>query len=355
MSEAVAKSAPEDGALVPIVPPDTGPRALAIIGEPTREHAGLPAALRRETAHHWRRTVEPLIEAHWPEVRQTPFYRKFQIGAQQVYAPAPYTVVVVCRRRPRLMRWLDRAAAWLRLGGPGLTRSMGWLLPLYTRLRLRRENRRIALMAAFIALADEVFDHHLEHVPVDERAAFWRGLLEGTRAPDGPALSLLRALVDGCYDGCDEAERAELEKAFEGCARWGEAEVARTRGDVDPTGLAHRTTGILTGIDGLAWTVRRHISDDERAWMYAVSEFIQVLDDWVDAAKDARERCYTPVHSGTWTDQTVRDQWDATRRQIGEVVAQNGVRHPPLVQLARDAYTWQVQDLLGHMLSGVAE
>jgi hypothetical protein len=329
--------------------------AVEIVGAPDPANAALAEALRRETYRYWDRYVEPLIEAHWPQVRQTPFYPKFKIGALEVYAPAPYTVAVISRRRPRALRAFNSLCRLLRLPRTAVVTGVKMLLPRFTSWALRRENPRIVRMGAFIALADEAFDHHLGHVPIDERPAILRAVLERREAGPNPAFRLLRAIVDSLYEGTDEAEAEELRLALDGAARWGEAEARRARGEPDPDGLAHRKVGILTGIDGLAWTVRRHISQGEHDWMYAVSEFIQILDDWVDALKDHREGTWTPVHDGRWDADTIREHYAHTTKMVGQVVRANGERYDAVVELAKDAYRYQVQDLLQHMVSGVAE
>jgi hypothetical protein len=341
----------------PILKPvrNRGAEAVEVIGHPDPNDAGLPLAIRRETERGWTRWIEPLISEHWPEVRDTPFYPKFKIGAQQVYAPAPYTVVLTCAARPWPVRVALAACRALRIPPAGLTNLVRVFLPLICRVFLRVENRRIALMGAFIALADEAFDHHLEDVPLEERPQVLRAVLERRDEGPNPPFRLLRAIVDHCFAGCSTDEAEELRRALEGCARWGESEVRRLQGEEDPAGLAHRMTGIVTGIDGIAWTVRRWITRAEWDWMYGVSEFIQILDDYVDAEKDLREGTHTPIHDGTWTLQTVSDHFDQTTRVIGDVVASNGETHPPYVRLAQDAYRHQVQDLLQNMVSGVAD
>lgn len=334
---------------------DHAREAVAIVGTPDPAASGLPLALRRETERYWGRYVEPLITEHWPEVRSTPFYKKFQIGAQQVYAPAPYTVAVISERRPLVLRGFNALCRALRLPRSALVLGLKLFIPTFAALVLRRENRRISLMAAFIALADEAFDHHLSDVPLAGRPRILRGVLEGTVEPPNAPFRLLRAIVEALYEGTEGEEREELRRALDGCARWGEAEVRRARGEPDPTGYQHRMIGILTGIDGLAWTVRRHITPAERDWMYSVSEFIQILDDWVDAEKDFREGTITPVHDGTWTAETIREHYEHTTRTVGQIVRENGERYGAYVALAEEAYRFQVADLLGNMVTGVAD
>jgi hypothetical protein len=329
--------------------------ALSLLGAPRPEDGVLPRALRRETERYFRRHVEPLIERTWPDVRETAFYRKLLIGAQQVYAPAPYTVVVVCARRPLVLRFFNRLCSLVRAPRALVELGMRFMLPLFVWLLLRRENRRIALMAAFIAVADEAFDHHLAHVDLEERPAVLQAVIERTHVPTEGAFALLGALVTALNEGCDDDERAELAHVLQGCVRWGEAEAARAKGEVDPYGVAHRTVGILTGIDGLAWTVRRHITERERAWMYLVSEFIQVLDDFVDVEKDALEGVRTPAATGVWNKDTVAELWAKSTALVGDIVVDNGERYPPYVELARASYRFQVQELLANMLCGVAE
>lgn len=327
----------------------------SIIGHPDPRSAGLPMALRRETRRYWRRYVEPLISRHWPEVRETPFYRKFQIGAQNVYAPAPYTVVVVSPHRPLVLRVFNRVCSALRLPRGFIVFGMKLMLPVFAWLLLRRENHRIVRMAAFIALVDEAFDNHMDDIAPAERGALLRKVLRGEAPPPNKPFALVRALRVALEEGASDDEKQELERAMEGCVAWGEAEVRNMLGEPDPDGLCHRKVGILTGIDGLAWTVRRHVGAREHGWMYDVSEFIQMLDDWVDLEKDAREGLTTPAHTGVWTLESIQRAFDHTSDTVADIVRDNGERYEPYVALARDSYRYQVADLLGLMLKGVAD
>ena len=177
---------------------------LDVIGEPDPVGSGLTVALRRETKRYWDRHVEPLIDRHWPEVRSLPFYAKFKIGAQQVYAPAPYTVVVVSKNRPPVLRLFNRVCRGLRLPRAFLVAGLKAMLPVFAWLLLRKENRRIALMAAFIALVDEAFDHHLDGVPPDERGRLLREVLSGAREAPNSAFALVRAIRVALEEGCDD-------------------------------------------------------------------------------------------------------------------------------------------------------
>ena len=119
--------------------------------------------------------------------------------------------------------------------------------------------------------------------------------------------------------------------------------------------MCHRGVGIRTGIDGLAWSVRRYISPAEWQWLYDVSHFIQLLDDWVDLEKDLAENVVTPVAEGRWTLKDVREHFDETTVRFGEIAIENGESYPPYVQLARDCYAYQVKDLLQNMVNGAAD
>ncbi len=327
----------------------------AIIGHPDARFAGLPVALRGETRRYWKRYVEPLISEHWPEVRGTPFYRKFQIGAQNVYAPAPYTVVVVSKQRPRVLRAFNALCRALRVPNGVIVAGMRFMLPLFAWLLLGRENRRIVQMAAFIALVDEAFDNHLDGVAPAARGELLRRILRGDAPPPNAPFALVRALRVALEEGCSDEEKQELARAMEGCVAWGEAEVRNMLGHEDPDGLCHRKVGILTGIDGLAWTVRRHMGAEEHQWMYEVSEFIQMLDDWVDLEKDAREGLTTPAHTGAWTLETIRAAFEQTSDTVARIVEENGESYPRYQALARESYRYQVADLLSLMLNGVAD
>lgn len=328
-----------------------------VVGEPEGDYRlrGLPDAVRRETSRYWDLYVEPLITENWPEVRDTKFYGKFKIGAQKVYAPGPYIVVVLSKRRPFFVRAMNAVCRILRLPRGLITLGLSALLPLYTRLFMRRENRHIILVAAFIACVDEAFDAHLDDVPLNERGRVLKGILDGTIAPPTKSFALVCALVKALQEGLDADEREELDRAVAGCVAWGEAEVLRFQNVPDPEGLCHRGVGIRTGIDGLAWSVRRYISPAEWQWLYDVSHFIQLLDDWVDLEKDLVENVVTPVAQGRWTLKDVRAHFDETTQRFGEIAIENGETYPPYVQLARDCYAYQVKDLLQNMVNGAAD
>ncbi|MFH1807356.1 MAG: hypothetical protein ABIJ09_01325 [Pseudomonadota bacterium] len=329
---------------------------VELLGEPQQTSGvlGFVQALRRETARDWERHVEPLIELHWPQVRSTPFYAKFKIGAQQVYAPAPYTVMLLSRRRPVMLRLLLGLCAGLHLGGAFIARALCLLVPLYARLFMTVESRRIALMAAFIAAVDEAFDHHLEHLPAVERPGVLRAILEGTAEPSSPPLKLVQALRMAMNEGTSVEEAAELSQAIEGCCRWGEAEMRRALRQHDTEGLCHRGEGIRNGINGLAWTVRRYISEVEWQWMFDVSCFIQMLDDWVDLEKDLADDVWTPVADGIWNLDTIRDSFERTSRTVVDIARAHGEPYDPYLSLIEEGYREQVRDLLQNMVRGVA-
>jgi len=329
----------------------------AIIGLPSDDPLlrGLPDAVRRETSRYWDEFVEPLITEHWPEVRDTKFYAKFKIGAQKVYAPAPYTVVVLSKKRPLTVRLMNHMTRWLRLPASFILRGLSRLLPWYTSKRMAKENRRILLMAAFIALVDEAFDSHLDDVPLDERGPLLQGILDGDVEPPTKSFALVQAFRNALDEGTTEEESRELKAAMDGCVAWGEAEIRRFRGEPDDEGLCHRGVGIRTGIDGLAWTVRDYITQSEWNWMYDVSHFIQLLDDWIDLEKDLEEGVRTPVAEGNWTLDDVKEHFDRTIARIGDIAEENGETYPAYVQMARDSYRFQVQDLLQNMIHGIAD
>ncbi|MCP4502799.1 MAG: hypothetical protein GY822_22905 [Deltaproteobacteria bacterium] len=328
-----------------------------LIGLPSDDPVmrGLPDAVRAETSRYWDLYVEPLIDEHWPEVRDTKFYAKFKIGAQKVYAPAPYTVVVLSKKRPLAVRVMNVVTRTFRLSTRIIIKGLATLLPWYTSKRMRKENRRIVIMAAFIALVDEAFDSHLDDVPLAERGPLLQGILDGDIEPPTQSFALVQAFRFALDEGTTAEESAELRRAMTGCVAWGEAEIRRFQGEPDEEGLCHRGVGIRTGIDGLAWTVRDYITESEWQWMYDVSHFIQLLDDWIDLEKDLEEGVRTPVAEGHWTLQDVEKHFAETIDRIAEVAKENGETYEPYLQLARDSYRFQVQDLLQNMAHGIAD
>jgi hypothetical protein len=71
-------------------------------------------------------------------------------------------------------------------------------------------------------------------------------------------------------------------------------------GEPDPRGLGHRLAGVEGTIDGLLFPVADG-GEGPRRWMYDVSLFVQIMDDWLDAEADAALDRSTPVVTGEWT------------------------------------------------------
>ncbi|MBW2381657.1 MAG: hypothetical protein JRG70_19320 [Deltaproteobacteria bacterium] len=142
--------------------------------------------------------------------------------------------------------------------------------------------------------------------PPQERGRKLHALLDGRWEPDTHPLRLTRALQVEMERGLGPSERAPYEQAVQRLKDWVDSEVAGMSGVADTTGLGHRLAGIQGTIDGLLFPVHRYAGEAARPWMYEVSLFIQMMDDYIDietdttrwtALKRSRARVGIPRHT----------------------------------------------------------
>jgi hypothetical protein len=214
--------------------------------------------------------------------------------------------------------------------------------------------RRIAVTAMFIATVDHVFDHCMDDLFPQERERRIKGILDGSYAPDTPPLKLVRALVLAMQEGLDEGERAEFQKVIARVVEWVESEVKGMTGVEDPDGLCWRLAGVLGTIDGLVFPVLGYAGEGAREWMYGVSLFCQIMDDWIDAEKDRHDVRATPVLTGKWTIETVRAQYDVTAKGIQELARTSGLASDQYLAFVRDAYQLMTHEVMEAMVKGTA-
>ena len=310
----------------------------------------LAAGIRGVTRRHFALHVEPLIDRTWPAVRQGRFYDKLRIGACDLYASAPYTALFCAPQRPLAVRLVTGAGDRLPLPFPALGLFGRGAIELLGRFALQREHRRIVLISAFIVVVDHVLDHCLAGTP-DERGSTLLAVLDAARAPETPELRLTAALATAMGEDLAPDERAAFEAAMRRVREWIAAEVRGMKGEPDPRGLGHRLEGVEGTIDGLLFPVVRYAGEGARAWMYDVSMFVQVMDDWLDWEDDARDGRPTPVTTGQWSFADVESTWRKTVTGIEELVAAAGLRSPRYARFLREAYVLMMVDVMEAMAS----
>jgi hypothetical protein len=344
-------------AAIPSPPPhgaDLPPRAAridalrALLGTPDPSVRPLAQGIRATAHAHFDRHVLPLVRAHWPAVEGTAFFDKLRIGACDLYASGPYTALLCAPRRPLRVRLVTDLGNALPLS-PALLAQLGRVaMLLLGRFALADQHRRIALVAAFIVVVDHALDHVMPDAP-ELRGPRLEAVLDGRASPDHPALALARALAVAMSDGLDAADRGAFEAAMARVTEWIRAEVRAMRHEPDPTGLGHRRAGVEGTIDGLLFPVVRWAGEGARAWMYDVSMFVQLMDDWMDAEADARSDRPTPVVTGAWTFDDVAAAWHRSVTGLEGLVRAAGLTSPRYVAFVRAGYVLMMHDVMEAM------
>lgn len=319
-----------------------------------------PDGIRKVVFERHDRFVRPLIDKHWPESLQERAGQKLRFLTCNLYATAPYTVLFSAPNPPWPVALSRVVGSGLRLhpailsGLAGLTaRAVGTILPEST-------ERRILVTAAFIATIDHVYDHCFDGVEPRERGRRMHGLLDGSWAPDATtphagAFRLVRALHDAMADGIDNDEdRAQLARALSTLREYIDAEVKAMTGVPDPSGRAWRMAGVRGTIDGLVFPVWRFCGEQARRWMYDVSLFVQVLDDFLDAARDVHDIRPTPILSGAWDETTLQQIWQQTIDGIVGLAKDSGITDDNWIQLVRETYRMMAIETAEAMGAGPA-
>jgi hypothetical protein len=229
----------------------------------------------------------------------------------------------------------------LALLGRGAMELMG-------RFAYQDQHRRIVLIAAFIVVVDHVLDHCMEDPP-ELRGPRLEAVIAGRAPADTPELALTRALAVAMAVGLDAEDRAAFDAAMRRVTEWIRAEVRAMRGDADPQGLGHRLAGVEGTIDGLLFPVARFAGEGARAWMYDVSMFVQIMDDWIDYEMDAVSNRTTPVVTGDWTLADVDAAWRRTVEGIEDLVRAAGLTSPRYVRFVREAYVLMMYEVMEAM------
>lgn len=319
-----------------------------LIGPPDRSARHLALGIRATAHRKFDRHVVPLVRATWPALEGQRFYQKLRIGACDLYASAPYTALFCAPRRPLLIRAVTLVGNQVPMPRAALALLGRGAMEVVGRIAYAAEHRRIVLISAFIVVVDHVFDHCMTEPP-EARAAKLLGVIDGRAAADGPELALVGALASAMAEELEPDERAAFDGAMERVRDWIRAEVRAMLGLPDPLGLGHRLAGVEGTIDGLLFPVARFAGEGARAWMYDVSMFVQVMDDWLDVEIDAASNRPTPVTMGRWTWTDVEATWLRTVSGIEALVRAAGLGSPRYVRFVREAYVLMLHDVMEAM------
>jgi hypothetical protein len=340
----------------PVVPRERRVALLrALMGPPAVDARPLARAIRKVAHTSFDRWVVPLVELHWPALRQDRFYEKLRIGACDLYASGPYTALFCDPRRPLVLRAVTGAASRLALSSRTLGALAEGAMEVLGRVALQDEHRRISLVAAFVMVVDHAFDHSLEH-PAAVRAELLREVLQRRRLPRRePELALVGALLDALREGLDVRGARDLARALEKVDAWISAELAATRGLLDPLGLGHRLPGVEGTIDGLLFPVARYVGPETRRWMISASMYVQLMDDWLDVELDTASDRPSPMTTGDWTFADVERGWRASVEGLEDLLRDAGLDSPHYVAFVRGAYVTMMTDVMEAMVARPSE
>jgi hypothetical protein len=320
----------------------------AALGRPPERPSALADAIRDVTRAQFGRHVEPLVTRHAPSLKATPFMDKLRIGACELYAVAPYLALVCGDKAPPLLRALLGAADVLPEGV--FARVARHAIQGLGALALQREQRQIALVAAFIVVVDHTLDHGMDDAPL-ARGQRLKATLRGERAPEGELLRLAATLASQLHEGLHRVQRPALEAALHHIDAWIDAEVRALSGEADPTGLGHRRAGVEGTIEGLLFPVERWAGPAVRAWLNDVSMFVQMADDLLDIDHDLRDGRATPATEGRWTAREVGEAWRGTVAGLETLVRRVNPGTRRLGDRVTAAYRQMMIELVGAMIA----
>jgi hypothetical protein len=356
-----------DGARAAEAPVGEGGEAIRIaqlkeiLGHGDPALAAFPEAIRRVVFAKHDAHVRPLYEAHWPEALQGPTHKKLRFLSCNLYATAPYTVLFSSPTPPVFVRLARGGGVLLGLSEPAMAKLCGAMMRPLAALLPEALHRRIVQIAAFIAALDHVMDKCTVDIAPKDRGARMRAALAGTWSPtDGEtehagAFRFLHALAEAMGAEIDDEEDREVyARAFARIEEFIDSEVKAMTGVPDPTGLEHRMAGVLGTIDGLIFPVHRYAGEQARRWMYDVSLFVQVMDDYIDLDKDKLDLRSTPCITGAWTIETVRSTWQKTLDGIVALAQASGVDDPRYLAFVRDTYRMMTIEVMEAMCRGSA-
>lgn len=303
--------------------------------------------------------VRPLIERHWPASLEadspaTKDGKKLRFLACNLYAAAPYTALFCSPKRPFLLNVAVLLGRLFKMTPATLGYFAKLALYAFGRIALAAERRRIVLISAFIATIDHTFDHLMDDDTPEERGRKIRALLEGSYRPETGPLALCRAFLDAMQVDLKDEDRPAFDAAVTKCMEWCDSEVKGMTGVPDPLGLCHRLAGVEGTIDGLIFPVYRYAGENARTWMYGVSLFVQMMDDWIDYEKDLSDIRETPVITGKWTFADVEEHWQQTVSGICELARSSGLDNDSYLAFVRGNYVFMMREVMQAMSRGTA-
>ena len=331
----------------------------ALMGEKDHAIAAFPQAIRAVTFRDHDRWVKPLFDRHWPDALVGRTDRKLRFLTCNLYATAPYTVLFSSPRPPLAVRALRSFGVGLGLSPSALASGAGLAVRLCAALLHDDTRRRIVQIASFIAAVDHEFDHCMQGVSADERGRRLRALIDGGWEPDDSvphagAFRFLRALYLEMGAGIEGDDAEVYAIATARLREFFEAEVKAMTGVRDPTGLEWRMPGVLGTIEGLVFPVWRYAGEQARTWMYGVSLFVQVMDDWIDLDKDLHEVRPTPMTTGFWGEHALEETWRATLDGIVGLARASGVDDERYLAFVRETYRFMAIEVAEAMGGGGA-
>ncbi len=359
MTSTAARREVQDTAASRMTEPERIAALKELMGEPVAAVRAFPEAIRTITFKNHDRWVKPLYEKHWPEALEGRVDRKLRFLTCNLYATAPYTVLFSSPKPPFAVGALRWAGTALGLLPPTLASWAGVGVKLAGKLLDEDTHRRIVQIAAFIAAVDHVFDHCMGVLDGPSRGQRMRGVLDGSWTPeDGDenagAFRFLRALFVEMGEGIEGEDKRVYDRAVRRLHEYVDSEVKAMTGVSDPSGCCWRMAGVLGTIDGLFFPVWRFAGDAAREWMVSVSLFVQVMDDWIDLEKDAADIRPTPILTGFWTLETVKETWDKTLDGITALARASGVDDESYLSFVRDTYKNMAIEVADAMSGGGA-
>lgn len=333
-------------------------RLEALMGEPPLWARIFADAVFDVVFRDYDAVARPLIARYWPQslpggVNERDG-KKLRFLTCNLYAAAPYTGLFCSPERPFLLDAAVKCGHWFDMTPAALGYFAKLALAAFGRFSLTRERHRIVLISAFIATIDHAFDHLMEDDEPAERGRKIRELLQGSFRPTEGPLALCRAYLDGIEHDMREEDKPAFERALAKCMEWSESEVKGMTGVPDPLGLCHRLAGVEGTIDGLIFPVYRYAGERAREWMYGVSLFVQIMDDWIDYEQDLADIRETPVITGRWTFADVESQWRHTVDGICDLARSSGLDNEAYLTFVQGNYVFMMREVMQAMSRGVA-
>jgi hypothetical protein len=325
----------------------------AMMGTPDPSLLPLARGIRRAAHRQFDAHVVPLLRTHWPELGELPFRHKLRIAACDLYAAGGFTGLLLSPPRTVVTRALVAGANVLPLPLAVATFLGERGLEVFGRFGPQRALRRIVLIAAFIAVVDHVFDHCMDEAP-EVRGPTLEAVIDGRELPRRPELALVRGLAAAMAEnGGGESLGAEEREAFDlamiRVKEWIRSEVKAMCGVPDPRGMGHRLAGIEGTIDGLLCPIPGYASGATRAWMYHVSMYVQVMDDWFDIELDLASNRSTPAVTGEWTFADVEATWIRSVSDLDSLARAAGLDSARSLRLVRETYVLMMHEVMEAM------